>query len=558
MSSESSFGTGLSSGSSCERTRSDSVVSSSEHNQVVSPVRDVKEIVADQVEVSTVGERVSAQVDAASRADIFLEVVDEEKDDEGEVAESEANVEPFRLPPSYWLGRSQVTEESLDRYMADGLISSQIRSLCRATEQEEVPEPKPYEAVVFHDFFVVGLRFPCENLLSEVLERFNLQLHQLTPNAFSRLGIFAMALKMMGCQLNVNTFTRYYESQLHEKVVTNRRTKLESRVEFGSYNFVPIKARGTISIIPAYRNKWPQWMEHWFYIRVCSDEAVTEALANNLLRANSLVSQLTPMDGARLADCFNGGAKDEAALEAFVMTAQHQISHDLVEEWVALDLWPLSSESNFASFAEMRNYKGPVLNIRKLDGFSLDFDYVRAIESEANKIVGPYSMKEHETKCRGLAGLQRLNRVFDAMGLTYPDRMNPSVKSSEDGGGRKGRSHRGHSRGEIRCRGLHRGRGRSIAALESRKRKRLADGEGTSEPEDVQVGQLLAKAVQRRSKKVVIGKTRRFGMSSTELVAAKFCASFEAARLIDFLVLNSTFRAFHFTLYFLDLCLVVL
>lgn len=90
--------------------------------------------------------------------------------------------------------------------------------------------------------------------LSEVLERFNLQIHQLTPNAFSRLGVFVMALKMTGCKLNVNTFARYYESQLHEKTFKNKLTKADSLVEFGSYNFVPKKTRGTVSIVPAYRN----------------------------------------------------------------------------------------------------------------------------------------------------------------------------------------------------------------------------------------------------------------------------------------------------------------
>ena len=80
-----------------------------------------------------------------------------------------------------------------------------------------MPNPKPYEAVVFHDFFEAGLCFPCEDFLGEVLQRFNLHIHQLTPNAFSRLCVYAMALKMSGRALSVETFTCYYETQLHKK-----------------------------------------------------------------------------------------------------------------------------------------------------------------------------------------------------------------------------------------------------------------------------------------------------------------------------------------------------
>jgi hypothetical protein len=67
--------------------------------------------------------------------------------------------------------------------------------------RREVPRPEPYEAVVFWDFFETGLGFPCEDFEGEVLQRFNLQIHQLTPNAFSRMSVFAMALKMLGALL---------------------------------------------------------------------------------------------------------------------------------------------------------------------------------------------------------------------------------------------------------------------------------------------------------------------------------------------------------------------
>ena len=94
--------------------------------------------------------------------------------------------------------------------------------------------------------------------MGEVLQRFNLQIHHLTPNAFAQLGVFAMALKMSRCALSVNTFTRYYETHLHKNMVRDKQTKTEMVAHYGSYNFVLKKTKGTVQIVPAYQNKWPR------------------------------------------------------------------------------------------------------------------------------------------------------------------------------------------------------------------------------------------------------------------------------------------------------------
>ena len=65
-----------------------------------------------------------------------------------------------------------------------------------------------------------------------------------------------MALKMAGYASSVNTFSQYYETHLHKKVVKDKRTKVEMVVHYGSYNFVPKKMKGTVQIVLAYWNKW--------------------------------------------------------------------------------------------------------------------------------------------------------------------------------------------------------------------------------------------------------------------------------------------------------------
>lgn len=173
------------------------------------------------------------------------------------------------------LGRSRVTQREIENYVACGhLTSADPPPFCPPGE-EEYPKPRPYEAVVFRDYFVVGLKFPLDDFVPMVLERFNLQLHQLTPNAVSRLGVFAFSMKLQGHPLSVDAFARFYT--LHRSLT---KTEGGENSEFSSYNFVLRKSRGTVSIAHTYKNKWSLWQDYWFYHRVCSDSDVATALAN--------------------------------------------------------------------------------------------------------------------------------------------------------------------------------------------------------------------------------------------------------------------------------------
>lgn len=78
-----------------------------------------------------------------------------------------------------------MSEKDLDDYVAQGLLKSSLCGLCHTPGRVEVPRIEPYEVVVFYDFFEAGLWFPCEDFSGEVLQRFNLQIHHLTPNAFA-------------------------------------------------------------------------------------------------------------------------------------------------------------------------------------------------------------------------------------------------------------------------------------------------------------------------------------------------------------------------------------
>ena len=66
--------------------------------------------------------------------------------------------------------------------------------LIRFARDEVVPEPRDDEAIVFKSFFSAGLRFPLYEMIGEILKKFEIYLHQLTPNAIVRLSVYIWAL----------------------------------------------------------------------------------------------------------------------------------------------------------------------------------------------------------------------------------------------------------------------------------------------------------------------------------------------------------------------------
>jgi hypothetical protein len=99
---------------------------------------------------------------------------------------------PWR--PSHTVFRkSSIKQSHLDnmrgRYFRD-------MSTVRADDGERtVPTPKENEVVIFRSFFKAGLRFPLKRFVVEVLKIYRVYLHQLTPEAIIRMGIFVWAVK---------------------------------------------------------------------------------------------------------------------------------------------------------------------------------------------------------------------------------------------------------------------------------------------------------------------------------------------------------------------------
>jgi hypothetical protein len=98
-------------------------------------------------------------------------------------------------------------------------------------------------------------------MIGEVLNFFEIYLHQLTPNAIVRLNIFIWALRSQGMDPDAETFCRVHELHYQTKA---RADGLHEN--FGCYNFAYRK--DTKAPVLSYRTKWPTgWKGEWFYIK---------------------------------------------------------------------------------------------------------------------------------------------------------------------------------------------------------------------------------------------------------------------------------------------------
>jgi hypothetical protein len=134
--------------------------------------------------------------------------------------------------------------------------------VARVPGAEEVPEPEG-ELVVFEAFFAAGLRLPAHRFVGEVLRRFNVQVHQLTPNAVVALSKYVWATTSYGGQPSVKVFAKYYCLHWQKRMIGDK------IAQFGSCTFTPKTGKTSmevVELVPCARNKWGNWWEFWFYV----------------------------------------------------------------------------------------------------------------------------------------------------------------------------------------------------------------------------------------------------------------------------------------------------
>jgi hypothetical protein len=120
------------------------------------------------------------------------------------------------LPPSLVFGESKVTTNMIREYERAAFLPP---GTGRAPLDEQIPTPRDGEFVVFCDFFICGLRFPCDPILPAILDAFSVKIHQLSPTSFLEMSKFIWIMKTFGCNPNVDAFAKFYELVIIPEVI---------------------------------------------------------------------------------------------------------------------------------------------------------------------------------------------------------------------------------------------------------------------------------------------------------------------------------------------------
>jgi hypothetical protein len=180
---------------------------------------------------------------------------DDSDDYDVESGDEDSEDRPWR-PSHAVFGKSTIKQSHIDtmrgRYFRD-------MSIVRVGGDNIVPAPEENEVVVYRSFLKAGLRFPLSKFVVEVLKIFQIFLHQITPEAIIRMGIFVWAVRSQGLEPSAKCFCNMHEL-LYE---TKAAGKEQYHNNFGCYGFI---AHPNASYpVPTYRKRWPgAWMEEWF------------------------------------------------------------------------------------------------------------------------------------------------------------------------------------------------------------------------------------------------------------------------------------------------------
>jgi hypothetical protein len=182
---------------------------------------------------------------------------------DAEEIESEDDYSAVPSKPSHLeFGKSTITEGDMSKLMKLGYFSEAKKELVRFGGEEITPKPEKDEVVVFKSFFKAGLRFPLNGMIADVLKKFGIYVHQLTPNAIVRLSVYIWALQSQGVEPFAEGFCRVRELHYQTKA---REDGLHEN--FSCYNFAYRK--NTKFPVISYRTKWPGgWKTEWFYVKV--------------------------------------------------------------------------------------------------------------------------------------------------------------------------------------------------------------------------------------------------------------------------------------------------
>jgi hypothetical protein len=323
---------------------------------------------------------------------------------------------------SYNFGKSGITKARIASL--ESLACYFLKGYGRAPSAESIPDPHENEAVVFKDFFPAGLCMPPHPVLLDILCKFWVQLHQLTPNAIIQISKFIWVFTSCGGHSTAEVFAHHYELHYQNKKIHLEGYVTTFTVQFGCISFHPSRFGNQARLTTATRNKWTSgWDGNLFYCRVpVEQKAVVQGKG-----CYPLSSTMTRLNYLTEAPSCCGS--EDANFATFVEVTSIFRSRDLVKEFLASGLWPLSEKFGFKMETKESPLSKVVVPMPQVDtairtGES-GAEFEARIMNAANLLVGNYNVVEHNAYQELRHG--RLNHVFELAGVLCQPRPDPIV-----------------------------------------------------------------------------------------------------------------------------------
>jgi hypothetical protein len=107
---------------------------------------------------------------------------------------------------------------------------------------------------------------PLHPALTDILVKFHVQLHQLTPNAFAQFSKYFWVVMRFGGKPSGDDFAKLYELHYQSKKVGGDGG--DKHPQFGCINFHGRRG-SAVKLTPAIKDKWSSgWTKAWFYCKV--------------------------------------------------------------------------------------------------------------------------------------------------------------------------------------------------------------------------------------------------------------------------------------------------
>jgi hypothetical protein len=319
---------------------------------------------------------------------------------------SNVAAEELRPGDTVEFGASQMSSVRMQDMQQLGYFGGGV---ARVPWVEEVPEPEG-ELVVFEAFFAAGLRLPAHRFVAEVLRKFEVQVHQLTPNAVVALAKYVWAMTSYGGQPSVKVFVKHYCLHWQKRKIGHK------IAQFGSCTFTSKTGKTSmevVELVPCARNKWGNWWEFWFYV---SEGTVKDHPGLPVAVMCSHYYAAYPQFEV---------AEDDENEGALWCAALMSSGRDLVEEFVGYGVWPLAHGWALGEVCPHQMPSRGGMLVRS-PAFALDLHgrdpaaFVREAEDGATRIVGRYVPKIEGLRSWDIRRTNdRLNRVFELNRLPY-------------------------------------------------------------------------------------------------------------------------------------------